>query len=230
MKLPNKTSMHGKWYDDACGAAYAFELIGERWSALIMREMMFGPRRFTDLRAGLPSISAKVLTERLDGLEQSGLVCRRLLPPPAASWVYDLTPLGRRADDVLLAMCRWAFAVPGWDRSLPTSPAALLMSMRALFDADAAAGQMLEGAICIGGDMFRVSVAERRFAVERGEVADAQFVIAAPSTGPMRRLIYGKAAPETLADMGLSLSGDAALAHRFIALFSLPQPRAGSKP
>ena len=71
MKLQTETSAHGKWYNDACGAAFAFELIGERWSALIMREMMFGPRRFTDLRGGLPAISAKVLTERLEGLAVS---------------------------------------------------------------------------------------------------------------------------------------------------------------
>ena len=223
MKLQSETSQHGKWYSDACGAAFAFELIGERWSALVMREMMFGPRRFTDLRAGLPAISAKVLTERLEGLERAGLVQRRQLPPPVASQVYELTPLGRAADEVLLAMCRWAFAVPGWDRALPTSSAALLLGMRALFDADAAAGLSLLGAICIGGDMFRVSIAERCFAAERGEVADAQFVIDAPSTGPLRRLIYGKAAPETLADMGLRQSGDATLARQFIALFSLPE-------
>ena len=224
MRLQNKTSTHGKWYDDACGAAFAMELVGERWSALVVRELMFGPRRFTDIRVGLPSISAKVLTERLEGLERAGLVQRRLLPPPAASQVYELTLLGQGADEALLAMCRWSFAVPGWDRSLPTSPAALMMSMQALFDADAAAGLRLEGAICIGDDMFRVSVAESHFNVERGEESDAQFVIAAPSTGPLRRLIYGKVAPEALADMGLSLSGDAALALQFSALFSLPKP------
>jgi DNA-binding HxlR family transcriptional regulator len=228
MKLQIETSMrdkvHGKWYSDACGAAFAFELIGERWSALIMREMMFGSRRFTDLRAGLPSISAKVLTERLEGLEQAGLVQRRLLPPPAASQVYELTPLGQAADEVLLAMCRWSFAVPGGDRSLPTSSAALLMSMRALFDADAAADLAVAGAICIGGDKFKVSVSEGRFEAKRGDAENAAFVIEAPSTGPLRRLIYGKAPPEALAEMGLSLSGDAALARQFIALFSLPSP------
>jgi DNA-binding HxlR family transcriptional regulator len=77
MKLPKETMPHGKWYDDACGTAFALELVGERWSLLIVREMMFGPRRFTDLRKGLPSISAKILTERLEGLEQAGIIQRR---------------------------------------------------------------------------------------------------------------------------------------------------------
>ncbi|MEO6718414.1 MAG: helix-turn-helix domain-containing protein [Novosphingobium sp.] len=224
MKLQKETSTHGKWYDDACGAAFALELIGERWSALVMREMMFGPRRFTDLRAGLPSISAKVLTARLEGLEQSGLVRRRQLAPPAASQVYELTPLGQSADGLLLEMCRWSFAMPGWDRSLPTSSAALMLSMRALFDADAAAGLAVEGTIRIAGDTFRVSVADSRFKVERSEDGDARFVISAPSTGPLRRLVYGKVAPEDLSGFGLSVTGDESLALQFIDLFHLPKP------
>ena len=85
MKLQKETKAHGKWYDDACGTAFALELVGERWSLLIVRELMLGPRRFTDLRAGLPSISAKVLTERLEGLEKAGILTRRLLPPPASA-------------------------------------------------------------------------------------------------------------------------------------------------
>jgi len=223
MKLQNKTSLHGKWYGDACGAAFAFELIGERWSALVLREMMFGPRRFTDLRAGLPAISAKVLTERLEGLEQAGLVQRRTLPPPAASHVYELTPLGRAADEVLLAMCRWSFAMPGWDFGLPTSVAALMLSMRALFDADAAAGLVLEGAICIGGDAFRASISNGQLVIERGEAADAQFVMTAPTTGPLRGLIYGKLPIGALSAMGLVVSGDHAAAQKFVGLFHLPQ-------
>src|SRR3546814_14478869 len=85
MTLLKETKRHGKWYDDACGTALALELLGERWSLLIVRELMFGGRRFTDLRAGLLGISAKVLTERLEGLEQAGVVQRRQLPPPAAT-------------------------------------------------------------------------------------------------------------------------------------------------
>jgi DNA-binding HxlR family transcriptional regulator len=222
MKLHKETLLHGKWYGDACGAAYAFELIGERWSALILREMMFGPRRFTDLRAGLPSISAKVLTERLEGLEQSGLLLRRQLPPPAATQVYELTPLGRTADDVLLALCRWALAAPGWDRSLPTSNAAMMMSMRALFDAEAAAGPSLEGAICIGGDCFGCKVQGKRLSIKRREPESPDFTIESSSTGPLRRLIYGKTPPEELAAMGLSIAGDRKALQSFVDLFHLP--------
>ena len=72
-------------YDDACGMALALELVGERWVPLILRELMFGPRRFGEIKAGLPGISANVLTQRLEGLEGSGLLVRRRLPPPASS-------------------------------------------------------------------------------------------------------------------------------------------------
>src|ERR1700741_3963444 len=101
------TGRHGRWYDDACGTAFALELIGERWALLIVRELMLGPRRFNDLRGALPAISAKVLTERLEGLERAGVLARRRLPPPVASRVYELTEWGYRAEEVILALGRW---------------------------------------------------------------------------------------------------------------------------
>ncbi len=104
MKLQKETNAHGKWYDDACGTAFALELIGERWALLIIRELMFGGRRFSDLRGGLPSISAKVLTERLEGLERAGIVQRRQLPPPAAAQVYELTKWGYGAEESIQAL------------------------------------------------------------------------------------------------------------------------------
>ena len=102
MKLQLETKLHGKWYDDACGTAFAMELVGERWSLLIVRELMYGPLRFSDLRAGLPAISAKVLTERLAGLENTGILVRRKLAPPAAVQVYELTKWGASARTCLL--------------------------------------------------------------------------------------------------------------------------------
>lgn len=87
-KLTKKTPELKRWYDDACGTAHALELVGERWSLMIMREMMFGPRRFGDIRAALPGISANVLTQRLETLEGHGIVVRSKLPPPASVQVY----------------------------------------------------------------------------------------------------------------------------------------------
>ena len=81
MKLQKETKLHGRWYDDACGTAFALELLGERWSLLVVRELMLGPRRFSDLRASLPGVSAKVLTERLATLAETGVLRRYKLPP-----------------------------------------------------------------------------------------------------------------------------------------------------
>ena len=95
MKLSKVTNsadaLQKRWYDDACGTALAMELVGERWSLLIVRELMFGPRRFGELRGGLGGISANVLTQRLEGLERVGILARRRLPPPASIQVYELT-------------------------------------------------------------------------------------------------------------------------------------------
>jgi len=95
-------------YDDACGTAHALDLIGERWALLVMRELMLGPKRFGDIRADLPGISANTLTQRLEGLEASGLVVRRRLPPPASAQVYELTRWGYEAEPIVQTLGRWA--------------------------------------------------------------------------------------------------------------------------
>ena len=104
-----------RWYDDACGTALALEFVGERWSLLIIRELMFGPRRFGEIKANLPGISANVLTQRLESLEDAGIVVRRRLPSPANVQVYDLTDWGREAEVAIREMGRWAARSPRHD-------------------------------------------------------------------------------------------------------------------
>jgi DNA-binding HxlR family transcriptional regulator len=178
MKLQKETDrpriVHGRWYDDACGTAFALELVGERWALLIVRELMFGARRFSDLRGGLPGISAKVLTERLDGLERAGIVRRRHLPPPAAAQVYELTAWGYQAEPVLQELGRWAAMSPDHDPTLPLSAASLIISFRTMFDPPRADG------------------------------LTADFTLAAPSAMPIAALVYGKAASEQLPELGVS--------------------------
>jgi DNA-binding HxlR family transcriptional regulator len=94
-------------YNQYCGLAYALDAVGERWTLLIIRELVAGGRRFTDLMNGLCDISTNLLTERLKSLEQSGLIQRRVLPPPAASIVYELTPLGMGLEAALLELGKW---------------------------------------------------------------------------------------------------------------------------
>ena len=97
-------------YDDACAAAHALDLVGERWALLVARELMLGPRRFTDLRMNLPGISPNVLTQRLDEMEKAAILRRRRLPPPASVWVYELTDWGKELEPVLQTFGRWAHA------------------------------------------------------------------------------------------------------------------------
>ena len=222
MKLQKETKSHGKWYDDACGTAFALELIGERWALLIIRELMFGGRRFSDLRGGLPSISAKVLTERLEGLERAGIVQRRQLPPPSAAQIYELTKWGYGAEESIQALGRWAACSPDHDPALPLSAASLIMSFRTMFDATRAADLSLTAGIVVGTEQFVVAVAGGNLRAERGEPELPGFVIAAPSAPPIAALIYGKIPADELAATGLSVSGDAAVAARFVDLFHLP--------
>src|SRR3954452_10567314 len=94
-------------YGDRCGIARALDAVGERWALLVVRELLLGPKRFTDLRAGLPTLGPDVLAQRLRDLEAAGIVARRTLPPPAGSRVYELTERGQELEPVLLALGRW---------------------------------------------------------------------------------------------------------------------------
>ncbi|RZM10516.1 MAG: transcriptional regulator, partial [Sphingomonas sp.] len=136
MKLEKVTSTakdgERRWYDDACGTAHALELVGERWSLLIVRELMFGGRRFGELRGGLGGISANVLTQRLASLEHAGIVRRRTLPPPTNAQVYELTAWGYEAEPAIQSLGRWAARSPDHDPTLPFSPASMMLSLRTM--------------------------------------------------------------------------------------------------
>jgi DNA-binding HxlR family transcriptional regulator len=226
MKLQKETSRHGKWYDDACGTAFALELLGERWALLIIREMMFGGRRFSDLRGGLPSISAKVLTERLEGLERAGVLIRRQLPPPVSAQIYELTDWGYQAEESIQALGRWAACSPDHDPTLPLSAASLMMSFRTMFDARRAKGLALGGVIRVGSESFLADVRGGKLRVERSEVAAPDFAIAAPVAAVIAGAIYGKIAFAELAPAGLVVTGDTAAALVFVDLFHLPEKAA----
>jgi DNA-binding HxlR family transcriptional regulator len=94
-------------YDQYCSAARALDLVGDRWTLLIVRELLAGPRRYTDLHADLPGVSTDVLASRLRDMERDGLTTRRRLPPPGAAYVYELTGRGRALLPVLQALGRW---------------------------------------------------------------------------------------------------------------------------
>jgi DNA-binding HxlR family transcriptional regulator len=102
-------------FDDACGIAHALELVGERWGLLVLRELMLGPRRFSDLKADLPGITPSVLTQRLVEFEDRGLIRKSRLPPPAPVQVYEATEWGLEVEAVLQKFGMWALRSPRHD-------------------------------------------------------------------------------------------------------------------
>lgn len=127
-------------YDDSCAATHALDLVGERWALLVVRELLLGPKRFTDLRAGLPHVSPNVLSQRLRELESAGVVRRRKLPPPAASRIYELTEWGEGLEPVVISLGRWGARSPWRPRNTRLSTDSLILSFRTMFDERAAEG------------------------------------------------------------------------------------------
>ena len=209
-------------YDDACGTALALEFIGERWSLLIMRELVFGSRRFGEIRANLPGISANVLTQRLESLEDAGIVRRIRLPSPANVQVYDLTEWGREAAPLMRDMGRWAARSPRHDPSLFMSAASAMMSLQTLVDRDRAADLPVTVAFHFPGEDFIATVAGGEICVSRG-VMEAPDLAFTGDTLAMRRTIFGKA-PLARDGAGntLAFAGEADLAQSFVDLFALP--------
>jgi DNA-binding HxlR family transcriptional regulator len=207
-----------RWYDDACGTAHALELVGERWSLLIARELMFGPRRFGELRRDLPGISANVLQQRLQGMERAGIVARVELPPPASVRAYDLTDWGREAEAPIAALGRWAVRSPDHDVTLPLSPASLMMSLRTMYKGGATARIGFR----LGADRFVVTLTDRTLAVDRSDPdrADAT-VTAAPEA--VAAIVYG-GVPLAVAEAEgmMTVAGDRALVEALPPLFPLP--------
>jgi DNA-binding HxlR family transcriptional regulator len=225
-KETKRLSEHGKWYADACGTAFAMELVGERWSLLVVRELMLGPRRFSELRKALHGISAKVLTERLEGLERAGALIRRTLPSPASVQVYELTEWGYLAEPAIQELGRWAATSPLHDPTLPLSPVSLMLSFRTMLDKSR--GREFDAVIGfdVSGECYRAELKGGQLPIRREANADAQVTFRAPAAPLLAAVFYGKVPPEELIGQGVRIEGDRALAGRFINLFHLP-PKVG---
>lgn len=216
-----KLTKERRRYDDACGTAHALDLIGERWALLIMRELMLGPKRFSDIKADLPGLSGNVLTQRLEGLEASGLLTRRKLPPPANIQVYELTPWGYEAEPIVQSLGRWAARSPAHDPSLPISAVSLMLSFKTMFDAERAAELSASIGFRISEETFLAKIGGGSFTVARGDPAHADVIFSGPAA-LIAAAVYGGQSFSALAT-GLSVQGDFGLAERFTTLFPLPE-------
>lgn len=220
MQLKNMTNspqnQRKRRYDDACGLAHALDLLGERWGMLVLRELAYGPRRFSELKADLQGISANVLTQRLTELEQRGLVRKLRLPPPASVQVYQATDWGLEAVPVIASLGKWAARSPLHDPTLPMSHVSIIMSFQTLISAALAKGLDARIGFRFGDASYVTIVRDGRLDVRRGEVVDCDVVFTGTST-EIAAVVHGGAPFETI-----KVEGDLALARRFAKLFPLP--------
>jgi DNA-binding HxlR family transcriptional regulator/putative sterol carrier protein len=213
-------------YDDGCAAAHALDLVGERWALLVVRELLLGPKRFTDLKSGLPHASPNVLAQRLRDLEAAGVVRRGKLPPPAASKIYELTAWGRDLEPVIIALGRWGVRSPTKPPDAELGVDSLILSFRTMFDPDRAEGLDASYELRLGEDRFRAEVAEGRLEIERGNAEQPDATVEADA-GTLAALIYDDLElDDTLSSGDLRIKGDRAAVERFLALFPLPEPAA----
>jgi len=202
-------------YGDRCGIARALDAVGDRWALLVVRELLLGPKRFTDLRTGLPRVSPDVLAQRLRELEAAGVLRRDSLPPPAASQVYELTERGRELKPVILELGRWGSGEPSNDG--PLGPDAAVIALMTMFRGD------LEGTfeLRLDGHAFSLSAADGRLDAMRGPATDPDAVIEG-MPGTLASVLWHGADPRQLA-----VKGDA---RRFLRAFTPPARRGDSAP
>jgi len=215
-------------YRDGCAAAHALDLMGERWALLVVRELLLGPKRFTDLRAGLPGVSPNVLAQRLRELELAGVVRRRKLPPPAASRVYELTEWGVELEPVVISLGRWGARSPSRPREATLGVDSLILSFRTMFDPRAADGLRASYELRLGEDRFRAVVDDGRFEITRGD-DDRPDTTIETNPATLAALVYDDLdIEEALRSGDLKIEGSKVAVKRFLGLFSLPEPAAPS--
>jgi len=206
-------------YADPCGIARALDVVGDRWALLIVRELIFGPQRFSQLRAGLPGVSANVLAQRLRELAAAGLVRSGLLDPPASVAVYELTERGLALEPVLLELARWGSQQPVTTAN-ELSVSALMFALRTV--ADPAGSSHVSYALRVDGQWFTLEGAGSSVTIRRGRTGQPAAALAA-DTATLRSVAFGRE-PVSAAerDGRLAISGDRGAAERFPRLFAVP--------
>ena len=206
-------------YGDMCGIARALDLVGERWALLVVRELLYGPKRFTDLRRGLPGLSPDILSQRLRDLEGAGILRKRALEPPAAAKVYELTERGRALEPVLVELGRWGTEAPFPPDGAAFSPDSFVLALRTVFDANRPRGSEGRYLLDFGTDRFAVTLGPQGVEVARG--ADGEFEARLyADTATLAGLLWrGRSADEAVASGDLRIEGSKRAATKFLAAF-----------
>jgi DNA-binding HxlR family transcriptional regulator len=211
-------------YDEGCAVAHALDLIGERWALLIVRELLLGPKRFTDLRAGMRGASADVLAQRLREMTEAGVVRRNKLPPPAASEVYELTEWGADLEPIVTQLGRWGSRSASLNPAADSSVDSLVLSLRALFNPQAAQGFSATIGLRLSGNEFTVKISDSQLHVTRGE-AEQPAATLDTDRPTLAALLYGEhTLDDALRSGGAKIGGETGVIARLLELFPLPAP------
>jgi DNA-binding HxlR family transcriptional regulator len=210
-------------YGQFCGVAHALDLVGERWALLVVRELVLGPKRFTDLAAGLPGIGTNILTARLRELEQAGVVERRVLPPPAGSTVYELTPYGRELEPVLLALGRWGVHSMTARRPNQALHSGWIgVALRAYVDQDAELSAAGTVELRLEDATLHVHLVRGAIAVEHGPAAAPELVVESGNE-PLLAMLARLLPPEQAIETGLvGVDGDQRLLTALLEAIPFP--------
>ena len=211
-------------YGDLCGIARALDVVGERWALLVVRELILGPKRFTDLRAGLQHVGPDVLAQRLRELEAAGVLRRRTLAPPAGSRVYELTTRGRALEPVLIELGRWGTFAPAPPGNPRLGVDSTMIALRTLFDAGVAGDLVAIYEVRLGDQVFRAEVEDGAFNLARGEAPDADATITSDPMTLAGVLWEGYSLADAERAGDLAVEGDRRAAALFRKLFPLPEP------
>lgn len=213
-------------YGDPCGTARALDVIGERWALLVVRELLFGPKRFTELSRGLPGMSQNVLAARLRELETDGVVRNHRLGPPVSTRVYELTERGHALEELLIALGRWGAKVPldTIDAQAELSVDGLALALKTTFDAHRAGALRARVELCMDGDRFGAEVADGAFTIARGGLRAADAILDG-TAATVRAVVFGGVPlADAVHSRALRVTGDQRLAARFVNCFPRPQP------
>ncbi len=224
----------GRTYGEGCAAAHALDLVGERWALLVVRELLLGPKRFTDLRAGVLNASANLLAQRLRDLEHAGVVRRRTLPPPAGSRVYELTEWGYELEPLLVYLGRWGSRSPTLPKDAAMSVDSQVLALKALFDPVAANEMTARFELRLGDHHFHIEVVAGRIALGRGTPTDPDAIIETDRKTWADLLWNDRPIADALHAGDLAIDGNDQAVARLIGLFPLPAPAdrspAGGRP
>lgn len=216
--------MTNRSYNQLCGLAYALDIVGERWTLLIIRELMAGPRRFKDLLDGLPGISTNLLTERLKELEENRLLHRRVLPPPAGSTVYELTAIGQALEKTLLELGKWG------RQFVPSSIAGVhvlhvgsyALTPKTFFRPELAQGVNETYALHIGDEVQQIRIADGAITVQQGEPPRANVALYAEVPVYLGLLLGQLDLDTALAGGLIGVTGDLDALRRFFTICRVP--------